>query len=183
MTLSSRRHWPALALTWLALAVRLYNLSYHSLWFDEAMSVYWARSTTARILEVSMNLVEDRLPPLYYLLLHYWRLLLGDGELAVRLPSVLLGTLLVPILYRLGLDLFRSRRIAALAGPTPQRAGILAPCVADAELDDEVARLRGTGEIVIADLPGHSGARSELGCDRSLELRDGRWTIVPLGGA
>ena len=115
MTLSSRRHWPALALALLALAVRLYNLTYHSLWFDEAMSVYWARSTTARILEVSMNLVEDRLPPLYYLLLHYWRLLLGDGELAVRLPSVLLGTLLVPIVYRLGLDLFRSRRIAVLA--------------------------------------------------------------------
>ena len=75
------------------------------------------------------------------------------------------------------------RRIAALAGPSPQRAGILAPCVADRALDDEVARLRGTGEIVIADLPGHRDARAELGCDRILELRDGRWTIVPLGGA
>ncbi len=115
MTLSSRRHWPALVLTLLALAVRLYNLSYHSLWFDEAMSVHWARSDVSRILEVSMNLVEDRLPPLYYLLLHYWRLLVGDGELAVRFPSVLLGTLLVPIVYRLGLDLFRSRRVAVLA--------------------------------------------------------------------
>jgi uncharacterized membrane protein len=115
MTLSSRRHWPALALTLLALAVRLYNLSYHSLWFDEAMSVHWARSDVSRIVEVSMNLVEDRLPPLYYLLLHAWRLLAGDGELAVRLPSVLLGTLLVPLVYRLGLDLFRSRRVAALA--------------------------------------------------------------------
>jgi mannosyltransferase len=115
MTLSSRRHWPALALTLLALAVRLYNLSYHSLWFDEAMSVHWARSDISRIVEVSMNLVEDRLPPLYYLLLHYWRLLVGDGELAVRFPSVLLGTLLVPIVYRLGLDLFRSRRVAVLA--------------------------------------------------------------------
>jgi hypothetical protein len=115
MTLSSRRHWPALALTLLALAVRLYNLSYHSLWFDEAMSVHWARSDVARILEVSLNLVEDRLPPLYYLLLHYWRLLAGDGELAVRFPSVVLGTLLVPVVYRLGLDLFRSRRVAVLA--------------------------------------------------------------------
>ena len=75
------------------------------------------------------------------------------------------------------------RRIAALAGPTPQRAGILAPCVVDRALDEEVARLRGAGEIVIADLPGHSAARAELGCDRMLELRDGRWTIVPLGGA
>jgi hypothetical protein len=86
------------------------------LWFDEAMSVHWARSSVPRILEVSMNLVEDRLPPLYYLLLHYWRSLFGDGEVAVRLLSVLLGTLLVPLVYRLSVELFDSdRRVALLA--------------------------------------------------------------------
>jgi len=74
------------------------------------------------------------------------------------------------------------RRIAALAGPSPRRAGILAPCVADRALDDEVARLRAAGEIVIADLPGHDAARAELGCDRILESREGRWTVVPLKG-
>jgi 4-amino-4-deoxy-L-arabinose transferase-like glycosyltransferase len=106
---------PPLVLALAALAIRLYNLSYHSLWFDEAMSVHWARSSLPRILEVSMNLVEDRLPPLYYLSLHYWRLLVGDGEVAVRLPSVLLGTLLIPLVYRLASDLFRDRRVALLA--------------------------------------------------------------------
>jgi mannosyltransferase len=106
---------PPLALALAGLAIRLQNLSYHSLWFDEAMSVHWARSSLARILEVSMNLVEDRLPPLYYLVLHYWRLVFGDGEVAVRLPSVLLGTLLVPLVYRLAADLFQDRRIALLA--------------------------------------------------------------------
>ena len=110
-----RRIWLPLAITWLGFAVRLSNLTYHSLWFDEAMSVHWARSSIPRILEVSMNLVEDRLPPLYYLCLHYWRLLAGDGEVAVRLPSVLLGTLLVPIIYRLARDL-TDRRVGALAG-------------------------------------------------------------------
>ncbi len=113
--LNSRRYpWSPLALTLLALWVRLHNLTYHSLWFDEVMSVHWARSELSRILEVSMNLVEDRLPPLYYLLLHGWRLLLGDGEVSVRLPSVLLGVLLVPVVYRLGADLF-GRRVAVLA--------------------------------------------------------------------
>lgn len=112
---STRRPWPALALTLLALAIRLYHLTYHSLWFDEAMSVHWARSSVPRILEVSMNLVEDRLPPLYYLLLHYWRSLFGDGEVAVRLLSVLLGTLLVPLVYRLSVELFDGQRIAVLA--------------------------------------------------------------------
>jgi len=74
------------------------------------------------------------------------------------------------------------RRIAALAGPTPRPAGILAPCLADKALDEEVARLRAAGETVIADLPGHAAARAELGCDRILEKREGRWTAVPLKG-
>jgi len=110
-----RRLWLPLLLTLLALAVRLHNLTYHSLWFDEAMSVHWARSTVPRIWQVSMNLVEDRLPPLYYLALHYWRLLVGDGEFAVRLPSALLGAALIPVVYRLTLDLF-GQRVAVLAG-------------------------------------------------------------------
>jgi ATP phosphoribosyltransferase regulatory subunit len=74
------------------------------------------------------------------------------------------------------------RRLAALAAPTPRRAAILAPCVADASLDEAVARLREAGEIVIADLPGHRESRAELGCDRTLESKDGRWQVVPLKG-
>ena len=119
MILSSlRRIWQPLALTLLGFAVRLHNLTYHSLWFDEAMSVHWARSSVPRILEVGFNLAEDRLPPLYYLSLHYWRLAAGDGEVAVRLPSVLLGTLLIPLVYRLTVDLLggsNGRKVAALA--------------------------------------------------------------------
>jgi ATP phosphoribosyltransferase regulatory subunit len=75
------------------------------------------------------------------------------------------------------------RRIAAIVGPTPRPAAILAPCVEDAALDEEVARLRAAGEIVIADLPGHARARAELGCDRVLESKAGRWTVVPLKGS
>lgn len=93
----------------LAWAVRLQNLTYHSLWFDEAMSVHWARSDVARILEVSMNLIEDRLPPLYYLLLHGWRQLVGDSDTAFRLPSVVCGVLLVALVYRLAAGWFGVR--------------------------------------------------------------------------
>lgn len=74
------------------------------------------------------------------------------------------------------------RRIASLVGPTPRSPAILAPCIADAALDEEVARLRAAGEIVIADLPGHGAALAELDCDRTLEPREGRWTVVPLKG-
>ncbi len=74
------------------------------------------------------------------------------------------------------------RRIATLVGPTGRAPAILAPCVADRALDEEVARLRAAGETVIADLPGHGASRAELGCDRVLELQGGRWAVVPLKG-
>lgn len=74
------------------------------------------------------------------------------------------------------------RRLASLAGITPRPAAILSPCVEDRALDEEVARLRAAGEIVIADLPGHAASRAELDCDRTLESKAGRWTVVPLKG-
>jgi uncharacterized membrane protein len=89
-----------------AWALRLYNLTYHSLWFDEAISVYWARQTTARILEVGFSLVEDRLPPLYYLMLKGWITLFGSGETSVRLLSVFFGVLLVPVVAEVARLLF-----------------------------------------------------------------------------
>ncbi|RME76782.1 MAG: hypothetical protein D6784_05115 [Chloroflexi bacterium] len=98
----------------IALAVRGYNLTYHSLWFDEAVSVYWARQNVPRILEVGFTLVEDRLPPLYYLALKGWTGLFGFSEAAVRLPSVLAGVLLVPVVARITARLF-GRRVAGLA--------------------------------------------------------------------
>jgi uncharacterized membrane protein len=81
----------------LAWALRLHNLTYHSLWFDEAISVYWTKQTTPRILEVGFSLVEDRLPPLYYLMLKSWTSLVGFSETGIRSLSVLFGVLLVPI--------------------------------------------------------------------------------------
>lgn len=102
------------AISLLALALRLHNLTYHSLWFDEAISVRWARSDVPTILAVGFQLVEDRLPPLYYLLLHGWVRLAGDGEMALRLPSVLLGVALVPLLYAVGARLF-GRSVGVLA--------------------------------------------------------------------
>lgn len=91
-----------LLLILLAFALRVYNLTYHSLWFDEAVSVRWANASVARILDVSLNLVEDRLPPLYYLGLKGWITVAGQSEFGLRFPSVVLGVLLVPLVYRLG---------------------------------------------------------------------------------
>ncbi|MBI1878129.1 MAG: glycosyltransferase family 39 protein [Chloroflexi bacterium] len=104
------RYW-LFVITLIALALRLYNLTYHSLWFDEAISVYWARQSVPRILEVGFTLVEDRLPPLYYLLLKGWTAWVGFSEIGVRSLSAFLGTLLVPVIATITARLF-NRRVA-----------------------------------------------------------------------
>ncbi len=63
-----------------------------------------------------MSFVQDKHPPLYYLLLHGWTRLLGGGDVSVRLLGVLIGALAVLPTYgigrRLGGD--RAGAIAAL---------------------------------------------------------------------
>lgn len=62
----------------------------------------------------------------------------------------------------------------------PIRGAILAPSQPDAAASMEIARLRASGETVIATLPGHEAHLHELGCDRQLDNVNGRWTTVPL---
>ncbi|MGQ0750677.1 MAG: ATP phosphoribosyltransferase regulatory subunit [Betaproteobacteria bacterium] len=57
-------------------------------------------------------------------------------------------------------------------------AGILAPYLpGNAALRRRIDALRGRGETVIEELPGHFDARAELNCDRRLVRRDGRWAV------
>ncbi len=77
-----------------------------------------------------------------------------------------------------------SMDLRELASASPDggiRAGILAPYQPrNAALQRRIDRLRARGEIVIEDLPGHAGSRAELGCDRRLARRAGRWVVEKL---
>ena len=57
---------------------------------------------------------------------------------------------------------------------------ILAPQISDTDAHREISRLRAAGEVVITRLPGHEQYVHELGCDRELILKAGRWTVAPL---
>jgi len=70
------------------------------------------------------------------------------------------------------------RQLAALGAAPARRGGILAPAAGDAALEQEIARLRAAGETVVVDLPGHEAHRNELGCDRRLEMKDGKWHVT-----
>lgn len=104
--------WPTAITSWLATpyailvvlsvatVVRLWQLDYHSVWFDEAVSLQWAGSDPAFIWQKTFPLVEEKHPPVYYLGLHYWQaglswIGLSHHDAALRLFGALLGVLTV----------------------------------------------------------------------------------------
>ncbi|MGH8995787.1 MAG: glycosyltransferase family 39 protein, partial [Acidimicrobiales bacterium] len=87
------------------------------LWLDEVTSVMQARMSFTGMIH---NLrVSDVHPPLYFAVL--WatiRWLGSSGELAVRVPSIIAGSLVVPMLYALGKEAYdrRTGMVAAAVG-------------------------------------------------------------------
>ena len=84
----------------LAFALRALRLGYPDLHGGEAFSVLFASQPWGQMF-ASLRTTEPH-PPLYYLSLGLWMKLAGHSEFAVRFFSVLPGTLLVPLVYRLG---------------------------------------------------------------------------------
>lgn len=88
MTAAARERLLFAALACLAAGARFWGLSSRSLAMDEAVTAAVVERPLARIL---LDTAENT-PPLYYALLRPVRLGLGSSELALRLPSALLGT-------------------------------------------------------------------------------------------
>ena len=94
------------ALVLLALGLRCVGLTFQPLWWDEGWSLYFARTDLRSLLELT---AVDIHPPLYYLMLHLWLGVWGSGVVAVRLLSVLIGVLTVPVVYATGRRLMGER--------------------------------------------------------------------------
>jgi len=90
---------------------RLFRLSYHSIWLDEAHLIWIAMRPPAQIIEFVK--IYELHPPLYYLFIHYI-LLIGRSEFILRLPSVLAGIAEVYGAYLLGSEAW-NRRAGLLA--------------------------------------------------------------------
>ncbi len=58
--------------------------------------------------------------------------------------------------------------------------GIFAPASDESGLEQAIAALRESGERVIQALPGQQGGAAEMGCDRELVLKGGKWQPVAL---
>jgi mannosyltransferase len=109
----AERWWPLLALTLLAGVLRLSTLDLQSFWGDEAF-------TPVHVLHPSLWATlrgigrTENTPPLWYVLAWADSRVLGDGQVALRLPSALAGIAAVPVTWAIGQELSGKR--AAVVG-------------------------------------------------------------------
>jgi uncharacterized membrane protein len=92
--------WPEILVVITAALTRFWRLNYHSVWFDEAVSLAWAGSDPGYTWQVTTRLVEEKHPPVYYVTLHYWQEMLGwfglaQNDAALRGLGAFLGVLTV----------------------------------------------------------------------------------------
>jgi len=85
----------------LGLILRLININ-QSFWLDEAVQAITSKGT---FLNLFIELKGDFHPPLYHLLMWVWVHLFGNGEIAMRLPSVLFGTATIWVVYLIAKNL------------------------------------------------------------------------------
>lgn len=69
------------------------------LWLDESLSVNISKLP---VTQIPGALVQDGSPPLYYYLLHFWMLVFGQGDFAVRALSGLISVATLPLLWAAG---------------------------------------------------------------------------------
>ncbi|MFQ5945018.1 MAG: glycosyltransferase family 39 protein [Anaerolineae bacterium] len=103
--------WVAVALVWIAFALRTYRLGAKNIWWDEGLAVWAARKPFA---EMTLWTAGDVHPPLYFWFLWPWIRVVGESEFAVRFLSVVFGVFLVAVLYALA-KMLLGRNVANLA--------------------------------------------------------------------
>ncbi len=101
------------ALIAVAFAAAFYGLGAKGLWTDEAFSANYARLGASGLWHVVSR--TDPNMSLYYVLLHFWVLVFGSSEAAVRGLSAIAGGLAIPFAVPLGTRLF-GRASGLLAG-------------------------------------------------------------------
>jgi hypothetical protein len=111
---NTRSNIGLLVIIYVAFMLRVIRLDSQPLWWDEGWTLYFA---TADIPTMIARTAIDIHPPFYYLILHLWTLVAGSSAISVRLFSVLLGVVSIPLIFVVGRRLFGVRVgiMAALA--------------------------------------------------------------------
>ena len=95
-----------------AVVLRWFHLGGQSLWYDEGYTALASGLSPADVVRFARS---DTYPPLYPLLQHYWGVLFGNSEFALRGVSAFSGTLSVPVFYLLAKKVLKDSMAVALA--------------------------------------------------------------------
>jgi mannosyltransferase len=96
----------------ISVLVRLHALGETSIWSDEAFTLILSSYSPSQII---FHTAQDVHPPLYYLFLHAWMMVFGDGVFSARSLSVVAGCLSV-MMGMWWLLLISTKRAAILGG-------------------------------------------------------------------
>jgi mannosyltransferase len=110
--------WVVCVLALVSFTLGVWRNDAKSMWWDESLSLKRAQSGFVTILtnklDSSAGISTSQHPPFYFVLLRSLTLLIGESDTALRFPSALFTSLLVPLIFVFGCRL-RSRRTGVLA--------------------------------------------------------------------
>jgi hypothetical protein len=144
-------------------------------WIDEGIAVGIAQHGLA---EIPGLLREDGSPPLYYLLLHGWLALAGDGEAAARSLSLLFAAALIPVSWW-GANAIAGRRAAVAAAAIAAGCPLLGYYAQEARMYTLVALLSliAAAAFVLAFVHGRRRHLATLGVATVLLLYTHNWGL------
>ena len=90
-------------ITSLGAILRVFNLGFRLPDGDETFTLYVAQFPVTKI--ISYSLLTDNNPPLFYLVAHLATAIAGISAAVARIPSVIFGILLIPMMYLIGVEL------------------------------------------------------------------------------
>lgn len=108
---ASIEFWVVLCLFITGFCIRLYRLGDTSLEYDE---IFTAIRIDHSFLNTICLLGNSAFPPLHYVILNLWVHVFGNGEWALRFPSVIFSSLTIIVIYKLGKELF-SKEVGFIA--------------------------------------------------------------------
>jgi mannosyltransferase len=95
------------------LALRFWGLGAQSLWYDEWLTTEATSGSLAHLVDHVAN--REGITPPYFVLMWGWVRLLGDGELALRSLSALVGVATIPVAYAVAREVGQRRAVARVA--------------------------------------------------------------------
>lgn len=95
-------------LTIFALILRIYNISYNSIWSDEEFTLTFSQQS---FYDIFFGIIAGEFnPPIFFWIEHLIHLTIGiDTEFKIRIASAIFGAMTIPVFYFIGKEIYDER--------------------------------------------------------------------------